>query len=103
MTASTTPTDAPSMTASTTPTDAPSMTDSTTPSTRRFFRSREDKMLGGVCGGVAQRLDVDPVIVRIGTVVLASMGGIGVVAYVAAWILMPFDEETAPSPAAASA
>jgi phage shock protein C len=84
--------------------------DSTTtdkPQPRRIFRSRDDRMLGGVCGGIARHLDIDPVIVRIATVALVCAVGAGAVAYVAAWILMPLDESAAapmpPAPRAAHA
>jgi phage shock protein C len=65
--------------------------DHTTP--RRITRSRDDRMLGGVCGGIAKHIDIDPVIVRIATIVLVCAVGVGAVAYVAAWILMPLDEQ----------
>src|SRR3954468_13125751 len=64
----------------------------TTP--RLITRSRDDRMLGGVCGGIARHLDVDPVIVRIATVALVCAVGAGIVAYLAAWILMPLDDES---------
>lgn len=67
-----------------------------TPSTqnpiRRLSRSRDDRMLAGVCGGIARHFGIDPVLVRIATVVLATMGGAGIVAYAAAWLLVPNDE-----------
>lgn len=53
-------------------------------------RSRSDRMLSGVCGGVAEALDVDAALIRIGLVLLTVFGvGAGAVAYVAAWILVP--------------
>jgi phage shock protein C len=61
---------------------------------RRITRSRDDRMLGGVCGGIAKHLDIDPVIVRIATIVLVCAVGAGAVAYVAAWILMPLDDQS---------
>jgi phage shock protein C len=70
---------------------------------RRMTRSREDRMLGGVCGGIARHFDVDPVIVRIATVALVCAVGTGAVAYVAAWILMPLDDRPAATPAVPSA
>ena len=79
-----------------------------TPSTsnpiRRISRSRDERMLAGVCGGIARHLGIDPVLVRIATVVLATMGGAGIVAYAAAWLLVPNDEaadavEADPAPA----
>lgn len=57
---------------------------------RRLIRSRDDRMVAGVCAGIADYLAVDPTLVRIAAVVAAvfSAGAI-VVGYVAAWILMP--------------
>jgi len=51
----------------------------------RFARSREDVLLGGVAGGIGERLGVDPVVVRIGFVVLSYTGALGVIAYLVAW------------------
>jgi phage shock protein C len=73
-------------------TDSPTTTEKTTP--RLITRSSDDRMLGGVCGGIARHLDVDPVIVRIATVALVCAVGAGLVAYLAAWILMPLDDES---------
>ncbi len=46
-------------------------------------------MLAGVAGGLADYFDVDPVVVRIGLLVLALMGGLAVPLYLAAWLLIP--------------
>ncbi|HWM58236.1 MAG TPA: PspC domain-containing protein [Pseudonocardia sp.] len=55
-----------------------------------MHRSRTERMLGGVCGGLAESLGVDAALLRIGLVALTLLGaGIGVVLYVAAWILVP--------------
>ena len=67
----------------------------TSPTPRRIKRSRTDRMLGGVCGGIAEHFDLDPVLVRVATVALVCAVGAGAVAYVAAWILMPLDDEPA--------
>lgn len=56
---------------------------------RRLTRSREDRLLGGVAGGVAMFLGIDPTLVRIGFVLLAVFGGSGVVIYLAMWLLVP--------------
>ncbi|WP_214401433.1 PspC domain-containing protein [Pseudonocardia lacus] len=56
---------------------------------RRIRRSRTDRMIGGVCGGIAASLGIDAVLLRIAAVALALSGGVGVLAYVAAWILIP--------------
>lgn len=78
--------------ASTTTTDT---TDTTAAPPRRLKRSRDDRMLGGVCGGIARHFDIDPVIVRIATVALVCAVGVGAITYLAAWILMPLDDEPA--------
>lgn len=55
---------------------------------RRLYRSRTDRMLGGVAGGLGDYFDVDPVLVRLAWVALA-FAGIGVIAYIVAWIVVP--------------
>jgi phage shock protein PspC (stress-responsive transcriptional regulator) len=58
----------------------------------RLHRSRSDKMLGGVCGGLAESLDVDAGLIRIGLVALTVFGfGAGVLFYAAAWVLAPVE------------
>jgi phage shock protein C len=57
---------------------------------RRLRRSRDNRMVAGVCAGVADYLRIDPVVVRIGAVVLALITwGVALLAYVAGWLLMP--------------
>jgi phage shock protein C len=60
------------------------------PRAKRLVRSRDDRWVSGVCGGVAQYLGVDANLVRL-LVVLGTIFGFGslLVAYVVAWILMP--------------
>ena len=56
----------------------------------RLYRSRTDRMIGGVLGGLAESLGVDAALLRIGLIALTLLGaGIGVVLYIAAWILVP--------------
>jgi phage shock protein PspC (stress-responsive transcriptional regulator) len=64
------------------------------PRPRRFLRSRRDRYLGGVCGGLGAYFDVDPVLFRIATVVLAVVGGFSFVAYPILWIFVPRDDGT---------
>lgn len=61
---------------------------------RRLTRSREDRLLGGVAGGVAAFLGIDPTLVRIGFVLLALFGGSGFVLYLAMWLLVPPAEDS---------
>src|SRR3954449_7020310 len=60
---------------------------------RRLTRSSSDRVLGGVSGGLGRYFDIDPIIFRIGFVVLTLAGGAGVLAYLAAWVLVPADPE----------
>jgi phage shock protein PspC (stress-responsive transcriptional regulator) len=71
------------------------------PEPRRLLRSRSDRVIGGVCGGLGRYFNVDPTIFRIGAVVLAFVGGAGLLAYLAALLLIPSEDspaaETAPA------
>lgn len=61
-------------------------------------RSRTDRVLFGVCGGLARYLDVDPVLVRLVAVALL-LSGVGIVAYLVAWLVVPEEAEGAePAP-----
>src|SRR5437868_15290061 len=59
------------------------------PPRRQLQRSRSDRVVAGVCGGLGDYFDVDPVIFRIAFVVLAFVGGAGFLLYPAAWLLLP--------------
>jgi phage shock protein PspC (stress-responsive transcriptional regulator) len=63
------------------------------PGPRRLYRSRSDRVLGGVCGGIARYFNIDPVLVRVGAVALVFLGGAGLLAYVAAVLLIPNEGE----------
>lgn len=56
-------------------------------------RSGEDRIVAGVCAGVARHLGIDPIIVRIGVVALTFIGLAGLILYLAAWFLLPADDE----------
>jgi len=55
----------------------------------RMQRSRDDRMIAGVCGGLARYLDIDPVVVRVIVASLTVVGGAGLILYLAAWLLVP--------------
>jgi phage shock protein PspC (stress-responsive transcriptional regulator) len=59
---------------------------------RRLYRSRTDKKIAGVCGGLARYWGVDPVIPRIVWLILL-LGGVGLLAYLIAWIVIPQEPE----------
>ncbi|HEX6584200.1 MAG TPA: PspC domain-containing protein [Thermoleophilaceae bacterium] len=69
------------------------------PQPRRLLRTRSDRVVGGVCSGLGRYFNLDPIIFRIGAVVLAFIGGAGLLAYLAALLLIPSED----SPAAAGA
>ncbi|WP_340558730.1 PspC domain-containing protein [Streptomyces sp. GSL17-111] len=56
-------------------------------------RSRKSKVVAGVCGGVARHYDVDPVILRVPLAVLSVIGGLGLLLYGFAWLLLPLEGE----------
>jgi phage shock protein C len=56
---------------------------------RRLYRSRDQKMLAGVCGGIAEYAKVDPTLVRILMLGLMFFGGIGFIPYILLWIVIP--------------
>ena len=61
--------------------------------TRRLYRSQTEKMIGGVCGGLAEVLDLDPTIVRLVFVLLALLGGHGLLLYLILWVVMPRQDQ----------
>jgi phage shock protein PspC (stress-responsive transcriptional regulator) len=69
------------------------------PAGTRLYRSRDDKWIGGVLGGLGRYLNVDPLLLRIAVLVLAVLGAGGIViAYIVMWIIVP--EEPLPVPGA---
>jgi phage shock protein C len=58
---------------------------------KRLHRSRTEKMIAGVCGGLAEYLDVDPTLVRVAWVFVSLLAGVGVLLYLITWVIMPLD------------
>ncbi len=56
---------------------------------KRLYKSHTNKIIAGVCGGLAEYFDVDSVIMRVLFVLLAFFGGSGFILYIACWIIMP--------------
>lgn len=56
---------------------------------KKLYRSVTDKMIGGVCGGLAEYFAIDPVIVRLIFVLAVIFGGSGILAYIILWIVIP--------------
>jgi phage shock protein C len=73
------------------------------PTTRLLRRSRHDRVIGGVCGGLGRHLGIDPVLLRIAAVLLTLTGGLGVLLYLLAFVVIPEqqeDEDLGPAPEA---
>jgi phage shock protein C len=68
-----------------------------TPSYRKLRRSQTDRKISGVCGGIAEYLNVDPTLVRLAAVALAIItGGAFIIAYIVAMIVMPQSPQPGP-------
>lgn len=67
--------------------------------TKRLYRSRKDVMIAGVCGGMAEYFDVDPIIVRILMVLLVFAGGAAILIYLLGWLIIPKAPEGTEAPA----
>lgn len=55
---------------------------------KKLFRSRKDRIIGGVCAGMAQYFEIDPIIVRLIFLALL-LAGFGFIIYIIAWIFIP--------------
>jgi phage shock protein C len=60
---------------------------------RRVYRSRDERMLGGVCGGLAAYFTMDPTLIRVLFILLSLFGGHGVLAYLVLLILIPIEPQ----------
>lgn len=56
---------------------------------KKLYRSREDRVIGGVCGGLADFFDIDSTWIRLGFILIVLAGGAGILAYIIAWIVIP--------------
>jgi len=65
---------------------------------KRLYRSRSDRMIWGVCGGLAKYFDMDPTIVRVITVLSIFFGSLGIWAYVILAIVVPLENSKAAEP-----
>ncbi len=64
-------------------------------STKRLYRSEDDRMIAGVCGGIAEYLDVDPTLVRLVAVLLLfASSGAALMAYIVMWVAVPEGAES---------
>jgi phage shock protein PspC (stress-responsive transcriptional regulator) len=57
---------------------------------KKLYRSKKERMIGGVCGGIGEFLEIDPTIVRVIWAFLTILSiGVGIIAYILAWIIIP--------------
>lgn len=60
---------------------------------QRLYKSNREKMIDGVCGGVAEFFNIDPTLVRLAWILFCAMGGSGILAYLVAAIIIPRSPE----------
>ena len=58
---------------------------------KKLYKSKTQRIICGVCGGLAEYFNIDPTLVRLGAVVLTCAGGSGILAYIIAAIIIPRD------------
>ena len=56
---------------------------------KRIYKSNDNRMVDGVCGGIAEYFGIDPTLVRLGWALLCTMGGSGIAAYIIASVIIP--------------
>ena len=56
---------------------------------KKLYKSNDNKMIDGVCSGIAEYFDIDPTMVRLGWVLFCALGGSGFLAYIIAAIIIP--------------
>ena len=67
---------------------------------RKLYRSRTQRMVAGVCGGLAEYFNIDTTVIRVLFLVLTLFGGSGLVIYVVMWILVPDASKAPPTTSA---
>ena len=77
----------------------------TTTEGKKLYKSRQNRVIDGICGGIAEYFGVDPTIVRILWVLITLLGGSGLILYIVAMIIMPVNPQhvSQPAPTQASA
>ncbi|HNR66022.1 MAG TPA: PspC domain-containing protein [Atribacterota bacterium] len=63
---------------------------------KKLYRSKKDSIIGGVCGGIAEYFEIDPTLIRLLAILVVFLGGVGVIAYIIAWIIIPLNPEELP-------
>jgi len=61
---------------------------------KRLFRSRNDRVIAGVAGGLAATFNIDPLFVRLGFLARAFLNGLGIMVYLVLWLLTPSEDSS---------
>jgi phage shock protein C len=56
---------------------------------KKFYRSKEDKVIAGICGGIGEYFGIDSTLVRLIWIIIILAGGAGIIAYIIAWLIVP--------------
>ena|SRR6056297_2219751 len=56
---------------------------------KKLYRSKKDSIIGGVCGGIAEYFEIDSTLVRLLAIIVVFLGGVGLIVYIIAWIIIP--------------
>ena len=62
---------------------------------KKLYRSESDRILAGVCGGLGEYLDIDPVVIRLIWAVFTCLAGTGILLYILACIIIPNENQIA--------
>jgi phage shock protein C len=62
--------------------------------TKKLYRSKEDRWVGGVCGGLGKYLNIDPIVIRLIAFILVLCAGGGLLVYIIAWIVIPEEPDS---------
>jgi phage shock protein PspC (stress-responsive transcriptional regulator) len=68
------------------------MTEPSSKETKRLYRTREGRVVAGVCVGIAAYFGIDPTLVRLAFALVTIFGGAGVLLYLVAWIVIPEED-----------
>lgn len=60
---------------------------------KKLYRSKTNKMISGICGGVADYLSIDPTIVRVLWIIFTLLGGCGLLAYIICLLVIPVEKD----------
>ncbi len=61
---------------------------------KKFYRSKKKRVIAGICGGLAEYFEIDPIIVRLLALILVLSLGAGFIAYIIAWIVVPEEPDS---------